>query len=298
MPTDKRFTGQMAQAAGYVGSLYDYSARFYSPALGRFVSADTIVPGAGNSGALNRYMYVSGNPLRMVDPSGHFWREAVIVFGAAMLGAGIGLAAKSLEQATYEGMQWYAGYKSMDVALTDINSKENQASRIGAAAGGATSGAIIGVLALSKAGAASETLGLSAASVAGGQVEALVGGIAEESMIQGSAASLADASVRASGRGFLSPGKVALDAGAGILAGFASKVAEAAIGKSIVNAARPVVKEIVGFEPYNMSIVLVNSLGRSNVVNLNPLQQLFVAGMKVAGNIGIELLKRKSTDVP
>ena len=71
MPTDKRFTGQIAHSAGYVGSLYDYSARFYSPALGRFVSADTIVPGAVSSQALNRYMYVGGNPLRYVDPSGH-----------------------------------------------------------------------------------------------------------------------------------------------------------------------------------------------------------------------------------
>jgi len=71
MPTDKRFTGQMAQAAGYVGSLYDYSARFYSPALGRFVSADTIVPGAGNPQALNRYMYVLGRPLSFGDPDGH-----------------------------------------------------------------------------------------------------------------------------------------------------------------------------------------------------------------------------------
>ncbi|MEO7705534.1 MAG: RHS repeat-associated core domain-containing protein [Thermoflexales bacterium] len=71
MPTDKRFNGQMAQTAGYVGSLYDYSARFYSPALGRFVSADTIVPGAGNGQAFNRYMYVLGNPLANVDKDGH-----------------------------------------------------------------------------------------------------------------------------------------------------------------------------------------------------------------------------------
>ncbi len=57
--------------ANYVGSLMDYVARGYSPALGRFVSADTIVPGAGNSQAYNRYMYVLANPLGMIDPSGH-----------------------------------------------------------------------------------------------------------------------------------------------------------------------------------------------------------------------------------
>jgi RHS repeat-associated protein len=56
---------------GYVGTLYDYVARAYDPGLGRFISADTIVPGAGNPAAFNRYMYVLGNPIRLSDPTGH-----------------------------------------------------------------------------------------------------------------------------------------------------------------------------------------------------------------------------------
>ena len=71
MPTDKQFTGQTRLAEGYVGTLYDYVARAYDPVLGRFISADTIVPGAGNPQALNRYMYVLGSVLRRIDPSGH-----------------------------------------------------------------------------------------------------------------------------------------------------------------------------------------------------------------------------------
>jgi len=58
-------------AEGYVGTLYDYIARAYDPVLGRFISADTIVPGAGNPAAFNRYMYVRGNPLAFIDPDGH-----------------------------------------------------------------------------------------------------------------------------------------------------------------------------------------------------------------------------------
>ena len=70
MPTDFTFTGQRAGPANYVGSLMDYVARGYSPALGRFVSADTIVPGAGNPAALNRYAYVYARVLVFSDPTG------------------------------------------------------------------------------------------------------------------------------------------------------------------------------------------------------------------------------------
>ncbi len=48
-----------------------YNARWYDGKLGRFVSADTIVPGPGNPQSFNRYAYVLNNPLKYVDPSGH-----------------------------------------------------------------------------------------------------------------------------------------------------------------------------------------------------------------------------------
>ncbi len=43
----------------------------YWPAAGRFVSADTVVPGPGNPQQFNRYAYVVNNPLRHTDPTGH-----------------------------------------------------------------------------------------------------------------------------------------------------------------------------------------------------------------------------------
>lgn len=43
-PTERRFTGQRAEAADYVGQVYDFNARLYSPVLGRFLQADTLVP--------------------------------------------------------------------------------------------------------------------------------------------------------------------------------------------------------------------------------------------------------------
>jgi RHS repeat-associated protein len=68
LPTDRRFTGQREEADF---GIYDYGARFYSPLLGRFLSADTIVPEPGNLQALNRYSYALGNPMKFVDPTGH-----------------------------------------------------------------------------------------------------------------------------------------------------------------------------------------------------------------------------------
>ncbi|MDQ6994296.1 MAG: RHS repeat-associated core domain-containing protein, partial [Mariprofundaceae bacterium] len=53
--------------------LINMNARLYDPVLGRFLSADTIVPSAGNMQDFNRYAYVLNNPLAYTDPSGHSW---------------------------------------------------------------------------------------------------------------------------------------------------------------------------------------------------------------------------------
>jgi RHS repeat-associated protein len=65
---DYRFTGQKKDASG----LYYYNARYYSPDLGQFISPDTLVPDPSNVQDYNRYMYVRGNPMNAVDPSGYF----------------------------------------------------------------------------------------------------------------------------------------------------------------------------------------------------------------------------------
>lgn len=68
MFTDLLFTSQREMAG--LG-IYDYGARFYSPKLGRFLSADTIVSSYANPQNLNRYSYVNNSPLNYTDPSGH-----------------------------------------------------------------------------------------------------------------------------------------------------------------------------------------------------------------------------------
>ncbi|MGI2336857.1 MAG: LamG-like jellyroll fold domain-containing protein [Dehalogenimonas sp.] len=67
LATDKLFTGQRLDSTG----LYYYGARYYDPAIGRFISADTIVQSLIDPQFLNRYQYGRNNPLKWIDPSGH-----------------------------------------------------------------------------------------------------------------------------------------------------------------------------------------------------------------------------------
>jgi RHS repeat-associated protein len=53
-----------------LGGIYSYNARFYSPTLGRFLSADTVEPAPSDPEQLNRYTYVLNNPINRIDPSG------------------------------------------------------------------------------------------------------------------------------------------------------------------------------------------------------------------------------------
>jgi RHS repeat-associated protein len=68
MPTDIGFTGQRLDNS--TGLMY-YRARYYAQGLGRFISADTMVPDLKNPQQFNRYSYVLNSPLAHTDPTGH-----------------------------------------------------------------------------------------------------------------------------------------------------------------------------------------------------------------------------------
>ena len=69
--------------------IYHYQARFYSPKLGRFLSADTIVPNYTNPQGLNRFSYVINNPLLYVDPTGHAYCDYIDNNNAEDCGGGL-----------------------------------------------------------------------------------------------------------------------------------------------------------------------------------------------------------------
>jgi RHS repeat-associated protein len=47
------------------------NGRVYDPLIGRFMSADSIIPNPYDLRAFNRYSYVYNNPLKLFDPTGH-----------------------------------------------------------------------------------------------------------------------------------------------------------------------------------------------------------------------------------
>jgi len=51
--------------------LVHLGARFYDPTVGRFLSADTILPDVLNTQAANRYAFAYNSPVAYIDPSGH-----------------------------------------------------------------------------------------------------------------------------------------------------------------------------------------------------------------------------------
>jgi RHS repeat-associated protein len=61
------FTGQRRESSF---GMYYYGARWYDPAVARFIQADTEIPQQQGVQAWDRYAYVNNNPVKYTDPSG------------------------------------------------------------------------------------------------------------------------------------------------------------------------------------------------------------------------------------
>jgi RHS repeat-associated protein len=86
---------------GYAGRQFDsesgtyyYRARQYDPQVGRFLQKDPIGFGGGD---VNLYRYVSGNPVRLIDPSGNCNLGTIITIGGGVIStSGSGSTAGSI----------------------------------------------------------------------------------------------------------------------------------------------------------------------------------------------------------
>jgi RHS repeat-associated protein len=129
MTTHKTYTGQSDDLTG----LMYYNARYYDPSIGRFITADDVIPDPDKSQSYNRYMYVDGNPVNGRDPSGHWSLGGVVsacvgaVLGGAT-GAGVAYSAYKAVKGGYAKAAW-KGSKNW------VNS--NKSTAIGGAIGSA-----------------------------------------------------------------------------------------------------------------------------------------------------------------
>jgi RHS repeat-associated protein len=92
--------------------IYNYKARYYHPALARFISPDTVVPSNTDPQSLNRYSYVLNNPINLTDPSGHmaaWWHFGIDFVASVASGQGFLQSIKN-------------GWNNMMVDFNDSNS--------------------------------------------------------------------------------------------------------------------------------------------------------------------------------
>jgi len=137
--TAYKFTGKELDGSG----LYYYGARYYDPALCRFITADSIVPDGHNSQKLNRYAYTLNNPVKLVDPTGHVPIPLILVGGGALFGVG-SLFVSDLIQGTWSDPADYIG-AAVGGAVSGFGLMVGQPV-LGGAAGGAAETAISGFL--------------------------------------------------------------------------------------------------------------------------------------------------------
>ncbi len=77
------FTGQYHDAES--GLIYAH-ARYYNPAIGHFMSPDSVIPNPNDTFSYDRYAYVRNNPINLTDPTGHFGILAGAIIGAVVGG--------------------------------------------------------------------------------------------------------------------------------------------------------------------------------------------------------------------
>jgi RHS repeat-associated protein len=78
-----RYNGQYGVSTEANGLLF-LRSRYYDPNLGRFLTADIPTEHFNSSQALNRYYFVSNNPIRLIDPSGLSWIDTGISWASSL----------------------------------------------------------------------------------------------------------------------------------------------------------------------------------------------------------------------
>jgi RHS repeat-associated protein len=127
-----KFTGQERDDLDPFGSTYDLDymhARFYSPAVGRFLSFDYVGGNPAWPGSWNRYAYALGSPLNLIDPRGKYPTEFVGQIGFDYLQCLINGGCESIEVTAddpgYNPLTGVAGLRSLISGNSFLNGLDN-----------------------------------------------------------------------------------------------------------------------------------------------------------------------------
>ncbi|HRN69209.1 MAG TPA: RHS repeat-associated core domain-containing protein [Promineifilum sp.] len=274
--SDRGYTGHRMNnsATNDLGLIY-MNARYYLPEIGRFISADTIVPEPSNPQSYNRYAYTYNNPVNYTDPSGHciFGIDTAICVAAA-IGAGVSLIVDYSFQA-YDNYQ--AGMDASEALdPRNMNLSQLAGSTVAGGVGGVIAGPIGGLA--SKSSSLLARIGLTAA---GGAIGGAVGGQAGN-LTQATVTEISDyyrghgfnsdeLFRQATEVGFLDPSTMMLDASTGAafavagesLRSIVSQVSGSGGSKSL---------PIIGFEPVLGKGIQGKIYYQNRELNLTPSQ--------------------------
>ena len=124
--TGESYTGHITDTD--TGLVY-MQARYYDPAIGRFLSQDPMGFAQGGVGYFNRYAYVGNDPLNMTDPTGEFGH----ILGAGALAGAVGFVTNAaVQQLTTGEVNWRdAAAAGGGAALERFHSNRSRIRRLG-----------------------------------------------------------------------------------------------------------------------------------------------------------------------
>ena len=101
-------------------SLYYLQSRYYDPALGRFISADSVdYLDPEDVAGLNLYSYCNNNPVMSTDPGGHFVISTLLI--GALIGAVASFGASVLSQSLTGDKKINWGQVALDTVIGGIS---------------------------------------------------------------------------------------------------------------------------------------------------------------------------------
>ena len=138
--------GAAPNGPGYTGHVNDpetglvyMQARYYDPAVGRFLSIDPVSPGAGNAFNFNRYAYAANNPARYIDPDGRTCTEANKTYTCQIDQIVTQVNGKNVTRnATIEDHKMYAGLEKSLTKAVNAAASSGKTADISFQSGGAT----------------------------------------------------------------------------------------------------------------------------------------------------------------